>query len=48
METSTKIVDPSTFIEGESKLYLDQLKNAIGGLKGADLSSVMGPDFPSH
>jgi len=36
---------PSTFIEAESKLYLDQLKNAIGGLKGVDLSKIMGPQF---
>jgi len=45
METATKNVDPATFIESESKLYLDQLKKAIGGLKGADLSKVMGPNF---
>ena len=36
---------PADFIEAESKLYLDQLKEAIGGLKGVDLSKVMGPDF---
>ena len=36
---------PSTFIEAESKLYLDQLKEAIGGLKGVDLSKIMGPQF---
>ena len=36
---------PSTFIEAESKLYLDQLKDAIGGLKGLDLSKIMGPQF---
>jgi hypothetical protein len=41
----TTSVQPSTFIEAESKLYLDQLKNAIGGLKGADLSKIMGPQF---
>jgi hypothetical protein len=35
----------SEFIEAESKLYLDQLRNAIGGLKGADLSQIMGPQF---
>ena len=29
-ETTTTNVAPATFIEGESKLYLDQLKNAIG------------------
>ena len=44
-ETTTTNVNPSTFIEAESKLYLDQLKNAIGGLKGADLSTILGPQF---
>ena len=44
-EVSTTSVQPSTFIESEAKLYLDQLKDAIGGLKDKDLSTVMGPDF---
>src|SRR6056300_1404175 len=44
-ETTTTNVAPSTFIEAESKLYLDQLKGAIGGLKGADLSKILGPQF---
>ena len=44
-EVTTTSVQPSTFIEAESKLYLDQLKEAIGGLKGADLSKIMGPQF---
>jgi hypothetical protein len=44
-ETITQITQPPEFIESESKLYLDQLRNAIGGLKGADLSKIMGPDF---
>jgi len=44
-ETTTTNVAPATFIEGESKLYLDQLKEAIGGLKGADLSTILGPQF---
>jgi len=44
-ETTTTNVAPATFIEGESKLYLDQLKKAIGGLKGADLSTILGPQF---
>jgi len=44
-EVSTTAVQPSTFIEAESKLYLDQLKDAIGGLKGLDLSKIMGPQF---
>jgi hypothetical protein len=44
-EVSTTAVQPSTFIEAESKLYLDQLKDAIGGLKGLDLSQIMGSQF---
>jgi hypothetical protein len=44
-ETITQITQPPAFIEAESKLYLDQLRNAIGGLKGADLSKIMGPQF---
>jgi hypothetical protein len=44
-ETTSVTTQPATFIEAESKLYLDQLKDAIGGLKGADLSKIMGPQF---
>jgi hypothetical protein len=44
-ETITQITQPPEFIESEAKLYLDQLKDAIGGLKGVDLSKIMGPDF---
>jgi len=44
-ETITQITQPPLFIETEAKLYLDQLKNAIGGLKGADLSKILGPQF---
>ena len=44
-ETITQITQPPEFIESESKLYLDQLRKAIGGLKGADLSKIMGPQF---
>jgi hypothetical protein len=44
-ETITQITQPPEFIESEAKLYLDQLKNAIGGLKGADLSKIMGPQY---
>ena len=44
-ETITQITQPPEFIETEAKLYLDQLKNAIGGLKGADLSKILGPQF---
>jgi len=44
-ETITQITQPPEFIESEAKLYLDQLKGAIGGLKGADLSKIMGPQY---
>ena len=44
-ETTTTNIAPATFIEGESKLYLDELKKAIGNLKGADLSTILGPQF---
>jgi len=44
-ETITQITQPPEFIESEAKLYLDQLKSAIGGLKGADLSKIMGPQY---
>ena len=45
VETIKQITAPPEFLESEAKLYLDQLRNAIGGLKGADLSTIMGPDF---
>ena len=45
VETIKQITQPPEFIEAEAKLYLDQLRNAIGGLKDADLSKIMGPDF---
>ena len=44
-ETITQITQPPEFIETEAKLYLDQLKNAIGGLKDIDLTKFMGSDF---
>ena len=44
-ETITQITQPPEFIESEAKLYLDQLKEAIGKLKGADLSTILGPQF---
>jgi hypothetical protein len=44
-ETITQITQPPEFIESEAKLYLDQLRPAIAGLKGADLSKVYGPQF---
>jgi hypothetical protein len=44
-ETITQVTQPPEFIESESKLYLDQLRKAIGGLKAEDLSQLMGPQF---
>jgi hypothetical protein len=45
MAVSTTEIKPATFIEGESKLYLDQLKEAIGNLKGGDLTKIFGSQF---
>jgi len=36
---------PAPFIEAAGKTYLSDLQSAIGGLRGADLSKVMGPSF---
>ena len=44
-EISTVQQLPAPFIEAAGKTYLEQLQNAIGGLKGADLSKVMGSQF---
>ena len=44
-ETITQVTQPPEFIESESKLYLDELRKAIGGLKAEDLSQLMGPQF---
>ena len=45
VETIKQITQPPEFIESEAKLYLDQLRPAIAGFKGADLSKVYGPQF---
>ena len=45
VETIKQITQPPEFIEAEAKLYLDQLRPAIAGFKGADLSKVYGPQF---
>ena len=45
VETVKQITQPPEFIEAEAKLYLDQLRPAIAGLKAADLSKVYGPQF---
>ena len=44
-EVVTQINQPPEFIEAESKLYLDELRKAIGAYKGADLSKIFGPQF---
>ena len=36
---------PAPFIEAAGKTFLSDLQSAIGGLLGADLSKVMGPQF---
>ena len=36
---------PAPFIEAAGKTYLSDLQTAIGGLRSADLSKVMGPQF---
>ena len=44
-EVSTVQQLPAPFIEAAGKTFLEQLQTAIGGLQGADLSKVMGPQF---
>ena len=44
-ETQTVQSLPAPFIEAAGKTYLADLQKAIGGLKTADLSKVMGPQF---
>ena len=44
-EVSTVQNLPAPFIEAAGKTFLADLQSAIGGLKGADLSKVMGPQF---
>ena len=44
-ETITQITQPPEFIEAAAKPYITELQQAVGGLKTADLSKVMGPQF---
>ena len=44
-ETTTAASFPAPFIEAAGKTYLADLQKAIGDLRGADLSKVMGPQF---
>ena len=44
-EVSTVQNLPAPFIEAAGKTYLADLQSAIGGLKGADLTKTLGPQF---
>ena len=44
-ETTTVQNLPAPFIEAAGRTFLSDLQKAIGGLRGADLSKVMGPQF---
>ena len=44
-EISTVQQLPAPFIEAAGKTYLSDLQKAIGGLRGADLSKTLGPQF---
>ena len=44
-ETITQITQPPEFIEAAAKPYITELQKAVGGLKTADLSKVMGPQY---
>ena len=44
-EISTVQNLPAPFIEAAGKTFLEQLQTAVGNLKTADLSTVMGPQF---
>ena len=45
MAVQTTQVLPAPFIEAAGKTYLADLQKAIGGLKGADLTKTLGPQF---
>ena len=44
-EVVTQRTAPAEFIEAAGKTYLTDLQKAIGGLKAADLSKILGPQF---
>ena len=44
-EVVTQRTAPAEFIEAAGKTYLTDLQKAIGGLKAADLSTILGPQF---
>jgi hypothetical protein len=44
-EVVTQRTAPAEFIEAAGKTYLTDLQKAIGGFKGADLSTILGPQF---
>ena len=45
VQTTYAATFPAPFVEAAGKTYLSDLQTAIGGLRGADLSKVMGPQF---
>ena len=44
-EVTTTRTELPEFLEAAAKPYLTELQTAVGGLKGADLSKVYGPQF---
>jgi hypothetical protein len=45
MATQTTITKPAPFIEAAGTTYLKDLADAIGGIKGLDVSKLYGPQF---
>ena len=45
VQTTYAATFPAPFVEAAGKTYLSDLQTAIGGLRSADLSKVMGPQF---
>ena len=45
VQTTYASTFPAPFVEAAGKTYLSDLQTAIGGLRSADLSKVMGPQF---
>ena len=45
VQTTYASTFPAPFVEAAGKTYLSDLQTAIGGLRSADLSKVMGQQF---
>jgi len=45
VQTTYASTFPAPFVEAAGKTFLSDLQTAVGGLRGADLSKVMGPQF---